>query len=92
MSRKILLAAFAVGLASAAFAPPAGAQDGSFRPLEKRGLILGTMAHLKAVKLQDAPAISDYTVNNDNVERADEETARFIIGLSRNCVQGFWGE
>ena len=55
-------------------------------------MILGTMSHLKTVKLQDAPAIPAYVVNNDNVQRADEETARFIIGLSRNCVQGFWGE
>ena len=36
-------------------------------PLEKRGVILGTMAHLKTVKLQDAPANPAYVVNNDNV-------------------------
>ena len=91
MGRKILVAVFAVGVASAAFATQAGAEDGSDMPLDF-SITMGTMAHLKTVKLQDAPAIPAYIVNNDNVQRADEETARFIMGLSRNCVQGFWGE
>ena len=86
------MALFGFAMAGLAFAKPTGAEDGSDFPLEKRGMILGTMAHLKTVKLQDAPAIPAYVVNNDNVDRADEETAKFIKGLSRNCVQGFWGE
>jgi malic enzyme len=92
MNKKLLLALFGVGAAGVAFAAQAGAEDGSDIALEKRGVILGTMAHLKSVKLQDASPIPAYIVNNDNVQRADEETARFIIGLSRNCVQDFWGE
>jgi hypothetical protein len=92
MSRKILVALFGFGLVGLAFATPTGAEDGSDVPLEKRGMILGTMVHLKGVKLREAPPIPAYIVNNDNVQRADEETARFIIGLSRNCSQEFWGE
>ena len=80
------------GLAGLAFATPAGADGGGGVPLEKRGIILGTMVHLKGVKLREAPPIPAYIVNNDNVQRADEETARFIMGLSRNCLQEFWGE
>ena len=92
MSRKILLTAFAVWMASAAFTPQVGAESGGDIPLEKRGMILDTMAHLKGVKLREAPPLPAYIVNNDNVQRADEETARFIMGLARNCLQGFWGE
>jgi hypothetical protein len=92
MGRKILLAAFAVGTASAVFSAQAGGEGGSDIPMERRGMILGTMSHLKAVKLREAPPVPAYIVNNDNVQRADEETARFIMGLSRNCLQGFWGE
>ena len=55
-------------------------------------MILGTMVHLKGVKLREAPPIPAYSVNNDNVQRADEETARFIIGLSRNCLLDFWDQ
>jgi hypothetical protein len=92
MCRKILLTAVGIGMAGVAFAMLAGAEDGSHIPLEKRGMILGTMVHLKVVKLREAPPIPAYIVNNDNVQRADEETARFIIGLSRSCLQEFWGE
>ena len=83
---------WAVGAGFAALAWQAGAEDWSKIPLEKRGMILATMVHLKGVKLREAPPIPAYIVNNDNVQRADEETARFIIGLSRNCLQEFWGE
>ena len=55
-------------------------------------MIVGTMAHLKTVKLQDAPAIPAYVVNNDNVQQADPETTKFIAGLLRNCILDFWGE
>ncbi|MEQ1521912.1 MAG: hypothetical protein ABL936_11650 [Aestuariivirga sp.] len=92
MGGKILVVLFGVGVAVLAFASQAGAEDGRDIPREKRGIIAGTMAHLKRVTLHEAPALPAYVVNNDNVQRADEETARFIIGLSRNCVQDFWGE
>ncbi len=92
MNRKILFTLFGVGAAAVVFATQAGAEEGSYIPLEKRGMILGTMAHLKSVKLREAPAFPAYIVDNDNVPRADFETAKFIAGLSRNCVQNFWGE
>ena len=92
MRGKILLTLCGLGVAGVAFATQAGAEDGRDIPLEKRGMILGTMARLKSLKLHEAPAIPAYIVNNGNVLRADPETARFIIGLSRNCVLDFWGE
>jgi hypothetical protein len=92
MSGKILVTLFGFGMAGLAFTTPTGADDRSNVPLEKRGMILGSMVHLTAVKLREAPPIPDFIVNNDNVRRADEETARFIMGLSRSCLQGFWGE
>ena len=90
MNRKVLLALTGVGLAGIALATQAVAEDGSDIPLEKRGMILGTMANLKSVKLKQAPAIPAYIVNNDNIERADPETAQFIFGLLRNCQLDFW--
>ena len=92
MGRKILLVLFGIGVAGLAFATQAGAENGSDIRLEKRGIIANTMAHLRRVTLHEAPAFPAYVVNNDNVQRADEETARFIIGLSRNCLLDFWGE
>ncbi len=89
MGGKILLAS-GVWVAGLAFAIQAGAGDGSTIPLEKRGMIAGTMAHLKRVPLQETPAFPAYAVNNDNVERADPETAIFIAGLLSNCVLNFW--
>lgn len=53
---------------------------------------MGTMAHLKTVKLRDKAVISDDVVSNDNVHLADAETAKFIKGLARSCIQTFWGE
>lgn len=90
MGRKILLVLVVIGVAGFDFAPQAGAVDGSNIPLEKRGIIAGTMAHLKRVTLHEAPAFPAYTVNNDNVERADPETAIFIAGLLSNCLLDFW--
>lgn len=81
-----------LGVGIAVFATQACAEDGSEIPLEKRGMILGTMAHLKIVKLREVPPVPAYIVNHDNVQRADDETARFIAGLSRSCLQVFWGE
>ena len=92
MSRKIPVALSVFGIAGLVFAMQAGAEDGSAIPMEKRSMILGTMAHLGNVKLREAPPFPAYIVNNDNIQRADEETARFIIGLSSNCLQDFWGE
>ena len=53
---------------------------------------MGTMTHLRSVKLREAPPIPAYIVNNDNVQLADKETAMFILGLSRNCIQDFWDD
>lgn len=78
------MALFGVGLAGVTFAPQAGAEDGSNILLEKRGMILGTMAHLKSVKLHEAPAIPSYVVNNDNIKQSDSETAKFIAGILDN--------
>ena len=55
-------------------------------------MIPGTLVHPRSVKLREAPPIPAYIVNNDNVQQADDETAKFIFGLSRNCIQDFWGE
>ncbi len=92
MSRKIPVALSVFGIAGLVFAMQADADDGRAIPLEKRGMIPGTMAHLGNVKLREAPPFPAYIVNNDNIQRADEETARFITGLSRNCLQGSWDE
>ena len=59
---------------SVAFATPTGAEDGSYIPLEKRGMILGTMAHLKDVKLTAVAKLPDYVVNNDDAKKWDHET------------------
>lgn len=90
MYRKVLLALIGAGLAGLAVARQAGAGGDSDITPEKRGMILGTMAHLKSVKLKEAPAIPIYVVNNDNIKRADPETAQYIFGLLRNCQLDFW--
>lgn len=92
MNRKILFAVLGIGAGFSAIGSQAGAEERSKIPLEKRGMILGTMAHLKSVKLQDAPVIPAYVVNNDNVLRADPETAKFIAGLLSNCILNFWDQ
>ena len=79
MNRNILLAVFAVGMASAAFTPQAGAEGGSDIPREKLGMIPGTMAHLKDVKLTAVPKLPDYVVNNDDDKKWDHETDHPII-------------
>jgi len=81
-----------VGIATAAFTPQGRAEPDGIIPREERGKIMGTMAHLKTVKLKDLAVTSAYAVNNDNVPLADEETAKFIKGLARSCVPDFWGE
>jgi heterodisulfide reductase subunit A-like polyferredoxin len=92
MDRKILAVVLGVGVAGLAFATQAGAEDRGGIPLEKRGIIAGTMAHLKSVTLHEAPAFPAYVVNNDSVERADPETAKFIAGLLSNCLLDFWDQ
>lgn len=64
-----------VGVGVAAFAAQAGAEDGSDIPLEKRGMILGTMAHLRGVKLRAVAKLPDYVVNNDGVKKWEQEPA-----------------
>ena len=80
------MALIGVGLAGVTFTPQAGAGDGNNIQLEKRGMILGTMAHLKIVKLHAAPAIPAYKVENENVQQADPETAKFIAGILDNYL------
>lgn len=73
MGRKILLVLLGIGMA--AFATQAGAEDGSDIPLEKRGMILGTMAHLKGVKLRAVGKLPDYVVSNDGMKKWEQEPA-----------------
>lgn len=61
-----------LGVGMAAFAAQASAGDGREIPLEKRGMILGTMAHLKGVKLRAVAKLPDYVVNNDEIRKWDQ--------------------
>jgi hypothetical protein len=81
MSRNVLLVLFGAGLAGITFTTPGRTEDGMEIPRETRGMIIGTMAHLKEVKLKEAPAVAPYIVNTNNVERADPETVKFIWGI-----------
>jgi hypothetical protein len=78
MSGKILLVVLGVGMA--VFAAQACAEDGSEIPLEKRGMILGTMAHLKGVKLRAVAKLPDYVVNNSENE---PEVSAFVEFLTK---------
>ena len=75
MGRKILSVIFSVGVAWAAFATQAGAEDGSYISREKLGMIPGTMAHLKDVKLTTVPKLPDYIINNDDIKKWEQEPA-----------------
>ena len=77
MSGKILLVVLGVGIA--VLATQACAEDGSEIPLEKRGMILGTMAHLKAVKLRAVAKLPDYVANNDDIKNWDPKPDQVII-------------
>ena len=72
------MALFGVGMAGIAFATQAGAEDGNHILLENRGMILGTMAHLRSVKLREAPAIPAYIVNNADSEPEVPAIVEFI--------------
>ncbi len=78
MNRKILLIVLGIGMA--VFATQAGAEDGSEIPSEKRGMILGTMAHLKGVKLRAVAKLPDYLVNNSENE---PEVSAFVEFLTK---------
>jgi|CXWL01.1.fsa_nt_gi hypothetical protein len=78
MSRTILAALFGFGMAGLSFAMPTGAEDGSDVPLEKRGMILGTMVHLKGVKLRAVAKLPDYIVNNPENEPEVSAIVEFL--------------
>jgi len=52
MSRNIFVAIFGLGMAGLAFATPTCAEVGSDISREELGMIPGTIAHLKDVKLR----------------------------------------
>ena len=79
MDRKILLAISGVGVGFAALGLQVAAEDWSKVPLEKRGMIQGTRAHLKDVKLTAVPKLPDYVINNDNIKKWDHETDHSIV-------------
>jgi hypothetical protein len=62
-------------MAWAAFATQAGAQDRTNISLEKLGMIPGTVAHLKDVKLTAVPKLPDHIINNNNMKKWDQEPA-----------------
>jgi hypothetical protein len=84
MSRKILSVLVGVGVAGAAFATQACAEDGSHISREKLGLIPGTMAHLKDVRLTAVPKLPDYIINNDNMQKWQQEPA--LINMMYDSV------
>jgi hypothetical protein len=75
MNRKILSVILGFGMAGVAFATQAGAEDGSHISREKLGMIPGTMAHLKDVRLTAVPKLPDYIINNDNMQKWQQEPA-----------------
>lgn len=79
MGRKILLAATGVGVAFAAIAMFMDFERTSNVPRDSRGMVVGTMAHLKGVKLTAVAKLPDYVVDNGDVQKAYLETASAII-------------
>jgi hypothetical protein len=71
-------------MASATFAAQAGAEDGSHIPREKLGMIPGAMAHLKDVRLTAVPKLPDYIINNDNMQKWQQEPA--LINMMYDSV------
>ncbi|MGB8314509.1 MAG: hypothetical protein WCE69_08490 [Aestuariivirga sp.] len=90
MIGKLLGFLLRAGLAVVTSATLAIAEDGMAVPRETRGMIMGTMDHLKGVKLREAPAIPAYVVNTGNVERTDPETAKFILGILSSNQLDMW--
>lgn len=84
MSRKILLAAAGVGAGFAALATFMDIERGSdaprpYIPRNDRGMIVGTMAHLKGVKLRAVARLPDYVANNDDINNWDPDPGHVII-------------
>ena len=90
MIGKLLGVLLGAGLGAATSATLAVAEDGMDIPRETKGMIMGTMDHLKGVILREAPTIPAYVVNTDNVERADPETAKFILGILSSNQLNMW--
>jgi hypothetical protein len=84
MNWKILSVISGFGMAGAAFATQAGAEDGSHISREKLGMIPGTMTHLKDVKLTAVPKLPDYIINNNNMKKWDQEPA--LISMMYDSV------
>jgi hypothetical protein len=79
MSRKILLVILGVGVAGLASATLAGAGNGSKIPLEERGIIAGTMAHLKGVKLRAVAKLPDYFAKEDDIKNWDYKPGHLVV-------------
>ena len=67
-----------------AFATPVGAEDRSHIPREELGMIPGTMAHLKDVKLTAVPKLKDYNINNEEMKKWVQEPA--LISMMYDSV------
>lgn len=76
------MAAAGVGVGFAALVIFMNVERTSDIPKNSQGMIPGTMAHLRVVKLTAVAKLPDYAVNNDDVQRADMETALAIVRYS----------
>ena len=78
MGRKILLAAVGVGVGIAAIATLMDVERGPDIPKNSQGMIVGTMAHLKGVKLRAVARLPDYVASSD-IKNWDHEPGHMII-------------
>jgi hypothetical protein len=79
MNTKIVLATMGIGIGFAALATLMNYGTSGQIPRNGRGMIVGTMAHLRGVKLKAVAKLPDYEVNNGDIQKADRETASAII-------------
>jgi hypothetical protein len=84
MSRKILVAAVGVGAGIVAFATVMDFERGSdtprsYIPRIDRGMIVGTMAHLKGVKLRAVARLPDYVANTEDIKNWDHKPGHVIV-------------
>ncbi len=50
----------------------------SYSPRNNRGMIVGTMAHLKGVKLRAVAKLPDYVASNDDIKNWDHAPGHLI--------------
>ena len=79
MGRKILLAAACVVVGFAALATFMDFERSPDVPIDGRGMIVGTMAHLKGVKLRAVARLPDYVADNDDIKNWDPDPGHVII-------------